>query len=124
MSACQKLSAGKIWHFVPARTSEPDAVPPAGGAGVVLTGVGFGAGFAVGFALADLLGVGVADALLGADVADRAVLDEPAPDAVPLESAALETGALEAAPETAVEADEATPLALPSALDGVPSGAA
>jgi hypothetical protein len=113
------LSAGKIWQFVPARTSVPEAVPPAGGAAVVLTGVGFGAGFAVGFALADLLGVGVADASVGAAVVEGAALDELA-----LDAAAVETTVLEAALETAGTAEEATTLAVPSALDGVPSGAA
>ena len=41
---------------------------------MVLTGVG--AGFAVGFALADLVGVGVAEALVGAFVDDVVALDE------------------------------------------------
>jgi hypothetical protein len=88
-----------------------------------LTGIGLGAGFAVGFALADLLGVGVTAALLGAEVDGSAALDD-APEAVALDAAALETGALEAALDTAAAADEATVLTLPSALDGVPSGAA
>jgi hypothetical protein len=119
------LSAGKIWHFVPARTSEPDAVPRGGGGtGVVPTGVGFGAGFAVGFALADLPGVGVADAFVGAAVVEGAALDELPPEATALDAAALETAALEAALEAAGTADEARPLVLASALDGVPSGAA
>ena len=105
----------------------PDAVPPGGGAGVVLTGVG--AGFAVGFALADLVGVGVAEALVGAFVDDVVALDElaanaPAPAAVALAAAALETAALEAASDTTAEADEAAPLALPGAPVGGPVGAA
>jgi hypothetical protein len=116
------LSAGKIWHFVPARMSEPDA-PPAGGAGVVLTGVGCGVGVAVGFALADLLGVGVADALVGAAVVGGAALDDAATEAG-LETAALEAAVLEAALGPVSAADEARALALPSSLDGVPSGAA
>lgn len=97
-----------------------------------MTGVGFGVGFVVGFALADLLGVGVADALLGTDVAEGAVLDVsvldgPALEAAALETVALETVALDAALETAgkaEEAEEARPLALPCALGSVPSGAA
>jgi hypothetical protein len=118
------LSAGKIWQRVPARTSVPDAVPPGGGgAGVVLTGVGFAVGGAVGFALADLLGVGVAEALLGDDVAEADAPAAPAPDAA-LEDAALEMGALEAALDTTAEADEAAPLALPGALGRGPFGAA
>jgi hypothetical protein len=111
----------------------PDAVPPAGGAGVVLTGLGFGAGVVDGFALTDVLEVGVTAALVGAAVEREA--DAPAPEAVALEAAAgetaaletaaLETAALETAPlETAGPADDAVPLALPTALDGVPSGAA
>ena len=94
-------------------------MPPGGGAAVVLTGVGFGVGFAVGFALADLLGVGVTAALLGAVVDDCAALDEPE-----LDAAALETGELGAPLETAAALDEATPLALTGALGSVPSGAA
>jgi hypothetical protein len=95
-----------------------------------LTGVGVGVGFdgglAVGFALADLLGVGVADALVGAAVVEGAARDELAVDAA-LEMAALEPAELEAALDTAGTADtaeEATALVLLSALDGVPSGAA
>jgi hypothetical protein len=109
----------------------PDAVPPpAGGAGIVLTGVGFGSGFAVGFALADLLGVGVTDALVGPPVGvggavlDDVALDEPALEAVALEAAAPERAALDAGLEAAGPADEAAPLVLATALDGVPSGAA
>ena len=102
----------------------PDAVPPAGGgAGVVLTGVGFAVGCAVGFALADLLGVGVAGALLGDDVAEADAPAAPAPDAA-LEDAALETAALEAALDARAVADEAAPLALPGALRSGPFGAA
>jgi hypothetical protein len=112
----------------------PDAVPPpAGGAGVVLTGVGLagvgltgvdvGAGFAVGFTPADLLGVGVVDALVGPAVVTDAALDEPVPE-VALEAAALEAAVVEAGLEIADSADEAAPLALLNALDGVPSGAA
>ena len=94
---------------------------------MVFTGVG--AGFAVGFALADLVGVGVAEALVGAFVDDRVALDElavnaPAPAAIALAAAALESGALEAAPETAAEADEAAPLALPGAPVAGPVGVA
>jgi hypothetical protein len=94
---------------------------------VVLTGVGFGVGLADGFALADLLGVGVAAALLADDVANGVAVDEPA--VVALEAAtfgaALEIAALEPATlDTAGAADEASPLALASAFDGVPSGAA
>ncbi|HWF42263.1 MAG TPA: hypothetical protein VN683_09285 [Acidothermaceae bacterium] len=112
--------------------SEPDA-PPAGGAGLTgvgltgvgLTGVGLGAGFAVGFALADLLGVGVVDALVGAAVVEGAALDEPPPEVFALEATAGDTAALETATlETAGIADDAAPLALASVLDGVPSGAA
>jgi len=104
----------------------PDAVPAGGGAGVVLAGVGVGAGFAVGFALADLVGVGVADALVGAFVDDGVALDElaantPAPDSVALEAAALESAAAEAALDPTAEADEAAPLAL---AGGGPVGAA
>jgi hypothetical protein len=92
--------------------------------GVGLTGVGLGTGFAVGFALADLLGVGVVDALVGAVVAGAA-LDELALVALALEAAAGEMAALEAAAlETPGAADDAGPLALATALDGVPSGAA
>jgi len=102
----------------------PDAVPAGGGAGVVLTGDGVG--FAVGFALADLVGVGVAAALVGAFVDDAVALDElaanaPAPDAVVLEAAALESAAPEAVLDPTAEADDATPLALPG---GGPVGAA
>lgn len=109
---------------MPARTSEPDA-PPAGGAGFTgagFTAVGFGTGFAVGAALADLLGVEVIEALAGAVVA--AGVDEPAPEAVALEAAGLETTAVAAALETLGPADEAALAAPLSALDGVPSGAA
>ena len=89
-----------------------------------MTGVGLGTDFGVGFAVADLVGVGVPVALVGAAVVRGAALDEPAPDVVALDAAALETAALEAALETVGRADEATPLALLSALDGVASGAA
>jgi hypothetical protein len=119
------LSAGKIWHFVPARTSVPEAVPPGGGAGVVLTGVGFGVGFAmavgvadgfaVGFSMADLLGVGVTGAVVAA--ADGARLDDPAPPTVLLETSALETP-LEAT------AEEARLLVLAGPVESVPAAAA
>ena len=89
-----------------------------------MTAVGLGAGFAVGFALADLLGVGVTDTLVGAAVVAGAALAEPALEAVAIEAAALETRAFDAALETAGPAEESRPLALLSALDGVPSGAA
>ncbi len=103
----------------------PDAAPPGGGgAGVVLTGVGFAVGGAVGFALADLLGVGVAEALLGADVVEGDAPAASAPDAALDDAAALETGALEAALDTTADADEAAPLALPGALGSGPFGAA
>ena len=97
-------------------------MPPGGGAGVVLIGVGVGAGFAVGFALADFVGVEAGEALIDA-VVEGAAFDElapnaPAPAAVALE-AALETAALETALDAAPDADEATTL-----LEGVPSGAA
>jgi hypothetical protein len=88
-----------------------------------VTGVGFSGGFTVGFALADLLGVGMGEALLDADVAEGAALDEPAPEAA-LDAAALETAAVEAALETAGEAEEAATPALPGAPESVPSGAA
>ncbi len=84
-----------------------------------------GVGFAVGFALADLVGVGVAEALVGAFVDDAVALElaanAPAPDAVAPEAAALETGALEATLDPTAEADEAAPLELPG---GGPVGAA
>ena len=102
----------------------PDAVPRGGGAGVVLTGVGVGAGFTVGFALADFVGVAVADDLVDG-VVDSAALDElppNAPAAVALEAAALETAAPETALDTAPEADEAA--SLPEAPVGGPVGAA
>ena len=107
----------------------PDAVPPGGGAGVVLTGVGVGAGFAVGFALADLRRRRRGRALVGAFVDDGVALDEfaanaPAPAAVALAAAELETGALEAASDTTAEVDEAAPLALPGAPVAGPVGAA
>jgi hypothetical protein len=92
--------------------------------GVGLTGVGFGTGFAVGFALADLLGVGVVDALVGPAAVTGAALDGGALAAVVLEAAALETAALDAGLEMAGPADEAAPLALARALEGVTSGAA
>jgi hypothetical protein len=92
--------------------------------GVGLTGVGLGTGLAVGFALADLLGVGVVDALVGPAVVTGAALDGVALAAVVLEAAALETAALDAGMEMAGPADEAAPLALAMALDGLPSGAA
>ena len=100
----------------------PDAVPPGGGAGVVLTGVGVGAGFTVGFALADF--VGVAEALVGAFVDDGVALDEvaadaPAPEEIALDAAAVESAALELDPTA--EADEAASLELPG---GGPVGAA
>lgn len=100
----------------------PDAVPAGGGAGAVLTGVGVG--FPVGFALADLVGVEVAEALVGAFVDDGVALDvpaasAPAPEEVTLEAAALESAALELDPTA--EADEAASLALPG---GGPVGAA
>ena len=85
---------------------------------------GVGVGFGAGFALADLLGVGVTEALVGAAVVRGAALDEPALEGIALEAAALETAALEVGLETAGTAEEATPLALLSALDGVRSGAA
>ena len=58
-------------------------------------------------------------------VAEGAALDEPPAEAVALEATAGEPAALEAAAlETAGTADDAAPLALARALDGVPSGAA
>jgi hypothetical protein len=90
-----------------------------------LTGVGFTVGFAVGFALADLLGVGVTEALAGVVVAVcAAALEVPELDGPALDAAALEAGALEAALETAAALDEVTPLGLPGALESAPSGAA
>lgn len=90
-----------------------------------MTGVGLGVGLAVGFALADLLGVGVVDALVGAAVVEGAALNEPPAAVVALEAAAGDTAALEtAALEATGTADDAAPLALARALDGVPSGAA
>jgi hypothetical protein len=123
------LSAGKIWHFVPARTSVPDAVPRGGGAAVVLTGVGFSGGVGVGFALADLFGAGVPEAFADALTDADADVDADGAEADALELPALGAGALEtaleaAALETAGTLEEATPLALPGALERVPSGAA
>ena len=87
--------------------------------GAGLTGVGLGVGLAVGFALADLLGVAVVDALVGAAVVEGAALDERLPDVVALEATAGDTAAFEtAALETADTVDDAVPLALASALDG------
>jgi hypothetical protein len=61
---------------------------------------------------------------VGATVAEAAGLDEPAVDVPALDAAALEIAAPEAALEVAGTADEARPLALPGALEAVPSGAA
>jgi hypothetical protein len=61
---------------------------------------------------------------VGGAALDDVALDEPALAAVALEAAAPERAALDAWLATAGPADEAAPLALARALDGVPSGAA